>query len=224
MGAASKLFTGFGKLFSKDVSKVASKTATKTSAKATAARSTEKAIEKAAVAKNPAVNTATKMYTKSAGESVLKTTAQDIAGSKTVKVTGKVAAGTVIIGGSAYALGKLGGKAMESVGYGYRDLTNTHTPQENTAEDLKNRATEQELNQEQFDFLKDFYDWANKNGYTDSPSVREAYNDYIKGNDSGTSAPTEQESKSNLWLIGAGVLAAAAGVYIYKTRKKKGKK
>jgi hypothetical protein len=222
MAAWTKLLTGFGKVLSKDVAKAAEKSAVKTATK-TAVKTEVKNIEKAAVMKNPAVNTATKMYTQGPGESVLKNTAREIAGSKVVKVTGSVAGGMTLIGGGTYALGKLSGKGMEGVGYGIRDVTGNHTDAENEAENLKNRAKEQQLNQEQFDFLKNFIKWANENGYYDSPSVREAYNDLVGG---GQSTPTTEQasSGSNIWLWGAGALAVAAGAYLYKTRKKKGKK
>lgn len=216
MALWDKLFTSFKGAAKKEVA-VGSKAAIKADA--------AKAIQKTAAASKPAaVNTATKIYTESAGSNVLKNTAREVAGSKIVKTTAKVATGSIIIGGAAYGLGALSGKGMESVGYGWRDLTNAHTPQETTKQDLDNRAQSQALDQKQFDFLKGFYDWAQKNGYSDSPSTREFYDQYISGNGSGSDAKAgDQGSGVSPWLIGAGALAAAAGIYLL-TKKKKGSK
>lgn len=232
MAAWSKLFTGFKTVFSKEVAveagkvgEATAKTIAKKEATAAASKAVSKvsSIEKAAITKPASVNTATKMYTQSGGESFLKTQAKDIAGSKIVKTTGKVAAGAVIIGGAAYGIGALSGKGMESVGYGWRDLTNSHTPQETIAEDLANRSASQDLDQKQFDFLKDFYSWAQKNGYTDSPSVREFYDNYINPTKESEALPSVTSSNIDPWLLAAGALAAGAGIYLY-TKRKKGKK
>ena len=210
----------FTKLFSRDVAAEASKTG-----KALAKADTEKIIQKTAVEKPVAVNTATKIYTTSGGESVLKTTARDIAGSKVVKTAGKAAAGTIIIGGAAYGLGALTGAGMQSVGYGWRDLTNAHTPQEQTAQDLTNRSKSQELDAQAAKQLQDFYKWAQANGYSDSPSVREAYDNYVKGGGTQGTQPQTQDQGSSIspWIYVAGAAAVGAGIYLL-TKKKKGKK
>lgn len=219
MAIWDKLFTGFRNAFSKDAAVEA-----KAVGKAVAKKDTAKIIQKTAVSKPASVNTATKIYTESSTRSILKDQAKSVAGSSVVRTAGKAAAGTIIIGGAAYGLGSLAGKGMENVGYGWRDLTNAHTPQETTRQDLENRSKSQELDQEAADQLKDFYKWAQANGYSDSPSVREAYDNYVKGNGSDSAANTQDTATGiNPWLIGAGALAAAAGIYLL-TKKKKGSK
>lgn len=219
MALLDKLFTSFRSAFSKG-----SAVEAKAVSKAVAPKGASKIIQKTSVTKPASVNTATKIYTESSGKSILKDQAKSIAGSSVVRTAGKAAAGSVIIGGAVYGLGALTSKGMQNVGYGWRDLTNSHTPQETTRQDLDNRSKSQELDQEAANQLKDFYKWANANGYSDSPSVREAYDNYVKGQGSETQDQTQGKSGIDPWIIGAGALAAAAGIYFIVKNKKKGSK
>ena len=228
MAVLDKLFTSFLKA-GKGASKAAANAAAKEAgAIAKGAKAAAKATPKAAgkivgkiaqgAAKPSAVNTATKMYTKSAGRTILKKSAQSLANSKIVKTTAKIGAGATIIGGSTYALGKFGGKGLSELGYGLRGLTNNHTPQENVALDVRNAADAADVADQNADRLVNFYSWLNDNGLSDSPYHREAYDNYVQGNDDGVS-PLGNVTGSNTWKVALLVGAAALGVYAIKKKK-----
>jgi hypothetical protein len=177
------------------------------------------------------VNTQTGMYTKST-RSILADQAKRVADSKVVTVTGKGAAGAVIIGGGVYLLGQgiSGGVqgGMSGLGYGYRSMIGANTTQDKMTQDLNNQQKAVDINKQQLDLLKNYQSFLSTNGLSDSPSTRGVYDQYLLGQNPTGNGTTDNKTTSTgsgispLW-IAAGVAVLGVGAFI-ALKKNKGKK
>jgi hypothetical protein len=138
-----------------------------------------------------------------------------------VKTAGIVGSTGVIIGGATYAAGALGSKGLSDIGYGWRNLTDSRTPEEIRNDQLSNMEKENGLLSDKIDTLKSYADFLSSNGLTDSPSTRGIFDDYILG-DGATAADTG--TKATNWggvILGLG--AVAGGVFLISQLIKKKK-
>lgn len=235
MPGLTNLFTAFGKSLSKTEAKSVAKTVSKSGSALKSERAREVATSTTArgvAAKPKTLTTQTKMAAQVAPEGYFKSYAKNMAGSKTVQTASKVGLAGVAIGGGVYVLGKGTGagssEALSGIGYGYRNLTNSRTPTEIRRDELNNIANENDLVKEKMGILKDYTDFLNSNGLTDTPTNRGVYDDYILGPQTEIKGPepTFMEQYGGKMMGGGALLLAAVGGYlIYKgMKKKRGKK
>jgi hypothetical protein len=201
----------------------------KSSSKATAQLGS-KATRAAEIAKGSAKSTtkAAGITTKTAiaadiapKASPFKLQAQSILFSKPVKTAGVVGGTAVVIGGATYAAGSLSGKGLSDIGYGWRNLTDSRTPEEIRNDQLNNMEKENGLLSDKIDTLKNYTDFLSSNGLTDSPSTRDIFDEYISGD--GTAAADTGAKATNWGGVVLGLGAIASGVFLISQFVKKKK-
>jgi len=183
-------------------------------------------ITKAATIEKTAAEISTRTKAAESTGSVFARQAKEIASSKIVTTAAKVGAGAVVVGGATYAIGKLGGQGMQDLGYSFRNLTNSSTPQDLAKQNLDFAKEQNQIDQEKLNLLQDYKKFLNTQAMDDSPSTREAYQNYVLGSPEEDTAGTKGGAGSNnasSWIIGGGLVALAAIVGYSVLKKKKGK-
>ena len=206
-------------------SQKAAQKAANTAARATPkTKASERIIRRGYSSKPTNLKTRPKANTAISPPGYLRAQSEALAKSRTVKTAGKVAAGGLLLGGGILAAGSLGGKGLQSIGYGYRNLTDNRTPEEIRNDQLSNMARENELTRDRMEDLGKYFDFLSANGLTDSPTNRDVYNRYVFG-EGPDDMPQQQAGGGNaLVLLGGVALAGVAGYYLLKGNKKSPKK
>lgn len=221
MGIFDKLFTSFGKAFSKEgaiEAKAISKSTAKASTKAVrAAEITEGAARVEGIA------TQTKLATKIAPEGTFKKMATEIATSAPVKTAAKVGTAGVLIGGSVYGISQLGGAGLEKIGYSWRDMTDNKTTKDTQTDYLNYMKEQDQITQDKMKTAQDYIDFLKNNQLSDMPSSREAFDNYILGSGNQPTETKENFFEKNGALLTLGILGLA-GAAIYLSTKKQGAK